>query len=347
MIEAVEVERFRGLRHLKVEGFGRVNLIIGRNDSGKTALMEALGVAVDTESAAEVLSFMQAQRQPKAPVNDFDQFWLPLFWNHEAVNGFTINAKIDDELSSTSARKGEAPGDITAKSVSGFLGGRGWSIEMHSVLGTREWNDRMVGTAEKVEFSRVLEAAESSWFWIKPNKEIGIYEIQSYSRLKQEGRESQLLDVLKQVDPRISGVELLAPSGSQAEIFVRMGPNKPLFSIAAMGDGFQRCFEFSVVAVGAIKRFLFIDEFENGLHHSVLEPVWARLAQISLMRDLQIFATTHSEECVQAACRAFTASGDDGLRVIRLDRREEETVATMYDRSLVEAATRMGVEIRG
>jgi AAA15 family ATPase/GTPase len=114
-----------------------------------------------------------------------------------------------------------------------------------------------------------------------------------------------------------------------------------------MGDGFQRCFELGLAAVATDVPILSIDEFENGLHHSVLEPVWRWLASISVARNLQIFATTHSEECVQAACRAFTAVEDDGLRVIRLDQREQETVATVYDRSLVEAATRMGVEIRG
>ena len=90
-----------------------------------------------------------------------------------------------------------------------------------------------------------------------------------------------------------------------------------------------------------------IDEIENGLHHSTLESVWSWLATVSAASSMQIFATTHSEECVQAACRAFSALNDPGLRVIRLDRRAGETVATVYDRNLVAAAERMGVEIRG
>jgi hypothetical protein len=63
--------------------------------------------------------------------------------------------------------------------------------------------------------------------------------------------------------------------------------------------------------------------------------------------DLQIFATTHSEECVQAACQAFIELGDDGLKVIRLDRQEHEAVAKVYDRDLAAAAERMDIEIRG
>jgi hypothetical protein len=50
---------------------------------------------------------------------------------------------------------------------------------------------------------------------------------------------------------------------------------------------------------------------------------------------------------VQAAGTAFSNLRDDGLRVIRLDRKDRETLATIYDRKLVEAAERTGVDIRG
>jgi predicted ATPase len=114
-----------------------------------------------------------------------------------------------------------------------------------------------------------------------------------------------------------------------------------------MGEGVQRCFDLALGFVLDDVILVAVDEFENGLHHSVLEPVWTWLARVSASRNVQVFATTHSEECVQAACRAFSALNDDGLRVIRLERQPHQTAATVYDRNLVEAAGRMGVELRG
>ena len=67
----------------------------------------------------------------------------------------------------------------------------------------------------------------------------------------------------------------------------------------------------------------------------------------AIKNDIQVFATTHSEECIAAASRAFTAANDDGLRVIRLDRRQDKTVAAVYNRDLVETAIAADVEIRG
>ncbi len=150
---------------------------------------------------------------------------------------------------------------------------------------------------------------------------------------------------MREVDGRVSGIEILSLTGTEAELFVRLDPGSPLLPIAMMGDGFQRCFEMAVSAATAGP--LSIDELDNGLHHSILDPVWRWLALVSSKRNMQLFATTHSEECIHAACRAFTALDDDGLRVIRLDRRGEETTAAIYDRQLVESAAETGVELRG
>lgn len=348
MIEAIEVDGFRGLRRLKVEGIGRVNLIIGRNDSGKTALMEAIAVATTHDPGAQLAQF-QAMRNQKLPVADFNRFWAPLFWNHAFERGLTTVVRFaGGRERRIRIHKVEAPPDIVTTTLPrpGFDQGN-WGLELMTEEGDREHKERIDATVKGVKFPSPSEPEVSYWAWIQPNRNISDSDVRSFSKIKQEGREAQLIDIMKQVDPRITGIELLAPTGIEAELFVRFAPSAPLLGIGMMGDGFQRCFEFAVTFVAANVQKMYVDEFENGIHHSVIEPVWRQCAEISLARGLQIFATTHSEECVQAACRAFTAAGDDGLRVIRLDQREDETVAMVYDRSLVEAATRMGVEIRG
>jgi AAA15 family ATPase/GTPase len=114
-----------------------------------------------------------------------------------------------------------------------------------------------------------------------------------------------------------------------------------------MGDGFQRCFQVAAAAAAYQHPILFVDEIENGLHHGVLLAFLGWLATISQNRGLQVFATTHSEECIAAACDVFNARNDDGLRVVRLDRGLERTTAAVYDRKLLETAASAGVEIRG
>lgn len=165
--------------------------------------------------------------------------------------------------------------------------------------------------------------------------------------LKQRGQDNILLELLREVDGRLSSIELLAPGGELAELFVRLNNGTPMLPAKLMGEGFQRCLEIGAAAAAHDWPTLFIDEIENGMHYTVLEPLWRWIATISRRRQLQVFVTTHSEECIQAACRAFHELGDDGLRVIRLDRLETGTRATIYDRTLLEVAERTGTEIRG
>jgi hypothetical protein len=344
MIDGATIEGFRGLRLLEVDGFGRVNLIIGKNDCGKTALLEVLKISDDPVGVV-ALQLLRRSRDPKKEwdaARDFDRFWRPLFWGLDAERGFSISVRSGGRHRRTRFQKSPSPPTL-ADVLSGTNGGT-WALSVE-VSGDGERAEHIVGTAEKVLLPAM--PIETSSLWIAPLYRVGTEEIGFFSRLKQAGRDGELLDVLRIVDERVSGVELLALSGAEAELFVRLGPGEPLLALSSMGDGFQRCFQIGVTAAARDKSILFVDEIENGLHHSTLEQLWRWLAIVARTRDLQVFATTHSEECIQAARRAFTALDDDGLRVIRLDRREDRTTAAIYDRTLVETAAEAGVEIRG
>jgi hypothetical protein len=350
MIKGARIEGFRGIQRLEVDGLGRVNLIIGKNDCGKTALMEALMIAGSSSDAPHRAHALEASRrapeQSKETVRDFDRFWRPLFWNLDADAGFTIVLRnAEGAPRKIGFRKSAAPPAIlTGDAASVVAIPVTWAIDVKSADGG-ESVQQIVGTAAGISLPPY--SGRPLPFWIASLDHVGPAEISLFSNLKQASREEELLDVLREVDSRISGLEILAPGGTGVELFVRIEHLPQLLPLAAMGDGFKRCFQIGVSATAHLSPLLFIDEIDNGLHHSALGPVWRWLATVSKKRDLQVFATTHSEECIHAAADAFRELDDDGLRVIRLDRREDCTTAAIYDRDLVEATERMDMEIRG
>ncbi len=89
-----------------------------------------------------------------------------------------------------------------------------------------------------------------------------------------------------------------------------------------------------------------IDEVENGLHHSVLVDVWKAIAVAARHNNVQVFATTHSYECIAAAHDAFADNEPYDLRLFRLDRRDETISLAKYDREIVETALDMNMEVR-
>ena len=81
---------------------------------------------------------------------------------------------------------------------------------------------------------------------------------------------------------------------------------------------------------------ILIDEIEKGLHHSVLVDVWKSLDWLSRKFNVQVFATTHSYECIVAANNAFTELESDELHLHRLRRDEDHIKAVTYTKEALD-----------
>jgi AAA15 family ATPase/GTPase len=91
---------------------------------------------------------------------------------------------------------------------------------------------------------------------------------------------------------------------------------------------------------------ILIDEIESGLHHSALPEIWRGLLTACESSDVQIFATTHSWECVSAAHMAFSESLEYPLAVFRLEERQGNIEAVTYDRESLEYSIEQEWEVR-
>jgi hypothetical protein len=371
MIRGVHIARYRGIRELTADGFGRVNLIIGRNDCGKTAFMEALQLVESGDDVARHL--LRAQRNRLGRLiksHDFERFWRPIFFDLDSKTGLQISDNHRDgteqvlKIREDEVSVGEVipdrsldmrdPGDDGYEKEDVFMRPT-WALEFERTAHEQFIQQRIQGTPTRLKLlssvngvpKRPAFSNQTGSVWIAAGSGLGESKIRFVSALKQRSGDQSLLELLREVDSRVSGIELLAPGGDVAELFVRLNNGVPLLPVELMGDGFQRCLELGAAAAAHDWPTLFIDEVENGMHHLVLEPLWRWIGAISHRRSLQVFATTHSDECIDAARRAFQTRRDDGLRVIRLDRQESETRAVIYDQALIEAAERTGTEIRG
>ena len=120
-----------------------------------------------------------------------------------------------------------------------------------------------------------------------------------------------------------------------------------LVPLGFMGDGIGRLLSMVLAFHSARDGMLLIDEIENGLHHSVLPEVWKSLNWLSREFNVQVFATTHSYECLVAARDAFNATGDQDLLIHRLGRPDGELIqAVTYPFETLDFALEYGSDIR-
>jgi AAA15 family ATPase/GTPase len=113
-----------------------------------------------------------------------------------------------------------------------------------------------------------------------------------------------------------------------------------------VGQGVQRLVAIFSEVIGDKPGVALVDEIENGVHHAVHETVWAGLAAMAEKLEVQVFATTHSEECLEAAHRAFAKRPNYDFSVIRLFRVESGPQGRVLDRKHIEAALAGDIDLR-
>jgi energy-coupling factor transporter ATP-binding protein EcfA2 len=138
--------------------------------------------------------------------------------------------------------------------------------------------------------------------------------------------------LLRGLDARISGVEILTPRG-EPEIYLRddvLG----LVPLSAFGDGIRRALLYAVAIAEATHGVLLVDEIETAIHVSALEKVAGWLFDVCREHDVQLFMTTHSLEAVDAILAADTTEQED-IACFRLERGPERTTVRRYGEDLL------------
>ncbi|HEY0757511.1 MAG TPA: AAA family ATPase [Ktedonobacteraceae bacterium] len=67
LLDSLEINNFRGLRHLQIEKLGRVNLLVGKNNIGKTTLLEALHLYARKDGSHLIGEILQERYELRIP----------------------------------------------------------------------------------------------------------------------------------------------------------------------------------------------------------------------------------------------------------------------------------------
>ena len=114
----------------------------------------------------------------------------------------------------------------------------------------------------------------------------------------------------------------------------------------SLGDGMLRALGISLALVSVKDGILLIDEFENGLYYTVQPDLWQFIFRIARRLNVQVFATTHSWDCIEAFQRAAREDHQEEGLLIRLESKTGEIGVTLYDERELTIATREHIEVR-
>jgi hypothetical protein len=353
MYTQLSIRNLRGIDSLTLSGLRRVNLIVGKNNAGKSTLLEAIFLmsgAMNPELAATI-GYLRGQRLGPASA---DSLWRPLF--KSLSHGNQIELSWHNELSehrlqitAVPARSDAATNamvDFGVASVTSefFIGGLnyvyktdGRSVTAKAVFDSKSGNIELPGDEHRALMPATFLSARSYSNLT--------HDAQQFSVLLKGKNEIPVVEALRIIEPRIQRVEVLSEPAGPA-VYVDVGSSE-LIPLAVCGEGTVRVFSI-VLAMLTTSRYgvLLIDEIDNGLHFSVMDSFWSLVSELTEKYNVQLFGTTHNEDIIRSAIPAF-ASNDASLGVFRIDRRGDQHIVASYDDESLQAVMSEHFEVRG
>jgi ABC-type branched-subunit amino acid transport system ATPase component len=342
MITNLEIHNFRGLKDVTLRELRRVNLLVGGNDTGKTSVLEALILLLgDGGSVSELpMTFRSNQSGGIAGNNsdDKENFWPWLFYDRNPANQIMVSAKAEN----------------------------GQTLTLNSILGSKI----VAAPAPKIALLTRTTATEGRLDLVRYNQEdvqihgipsqVGyhvsrlsvrptnpVQDAEKYNQIALESDgEIRFEQIMREVEPRLKRLRYAKLPGTTLPlVFVDLGLSRSV-PATQMGQAFNRILHIYAEILTSNTNVLLIDEIENGIFSESLPLIWRGLLAICEQQNVQIFATTHSRECVMAAHQAAKERGKDELSVQRLQLVKGNIEAVRLGEPHLEMAAEMGLEVR-
>lgn len=363
MYESVRIQNFRGFEDLTVDGLTRVNLIVGKNDVGKTAVLEGLFLLAG-QGNPELALRMNGWRALPVPQAGAGKVFANLFHAFRTGDSFVLKGVRLDRVSDSLQGRVVSVGADTV--LLGELGegthedGQALTFLGNDALETRWQRGDNEPRISQARFFKETQGSETR-FGMKAEPSMSSPDTMSvfiharlrvsfeeerrrFSLLVQQGRKRQLVEALRGIDGRISELELLSPNG-ESIIHANVGLSR-MVPLGLLGEGAVRLSHMLLASCEAEGGLLLVDELDTGLHYSVLEDMWRVVGHAVREFDCQLFATTHSYECMTAAYEAFADHPED-FSMHRLERRKDGRIVSKdFGHETLGNALEMRMEVR-
>ena len=354
MFESLRIRNYRVFSDLEIGDLSRINLIGGKNNSGKTSLLEALFLLAGGGNANVLLNsnvIRELAAEPDSTRQAVDILLKPIFHNMEMscpieIEGHypphgSLSLRISEERMQPASFPVETvPATQDTASVADLINERSFTPR-YSVNGHELGKGHLVLKGKRYEVRQDAVDVPFDLTILKPKSGSVEDDAINLGKLRRQKRGGLLLNTLRIIEPRLQSIEDSSASGAPM-IWGDIGLSE-LVPLAVMGDGMTRLARLTLAIVNCPSGVVLVDEIENGIHHSVMSKVWKAIATAAEQFDTQIFATTHSYECVE---KAHEGLGVDGFRYHRLSSENGANQVVTYDAEALQASIDFGFEIR-
>jgi len=353
MLSGIKIKNFRGFKNISCQDFGRINILVGKNNVGKTAFLEAILLFFGRQnpSLAMTINGMRGLGSIKLETNiNIESPWSSLFYNFDSTKIISI---------SCTDKSGEKTLQISVDKTIFTDESIGTSHQFEKILKIKDSTYlqalSFINSDNEEPFQILITNngirvnkpgfSERPAFYISSRGALDSKErAELFTKIDSVGRSHEIIDALQNIEPRLKRLSI-GIIADEPIILGDIGAPR-LIPLLLMGEGMMRLLDILIRIINCENGAIMIDEIENGLHHSSQEKIWTVIGIMTQKYNVQIFASTHSLECVKNAYLALSELPDDVLRVHRIERAEDETRVKSFNISKLQTLFDLNLEVR-
>lgn len=368
LLPSLEIHGFRAFDHLTLKTLGRVNLIVGKNNAGKTSLLEAIWIYANQGSPAILRTLLEGrdeirQDDPRFVRDESENQILPIRY---LFNGRSAFKSIKDPIIIGPIGSPDKTLRLNFKWYTEFIETDKGIRRLLDVEDLDQAQNPIPGIAIQFgkgsplayrldrqylkRYREPLELPIEGKCIFVPANGLSSIEIEKYwDSIALTSLEDDILQSLQIIEPGVDRINFVGLSqysrGRERVPIVKLhGVEEPI-PLRSLGEGMNRLLGIALALANARGKMLLIDEVESGLHYSVQLSIWQLIFRMAKQLDVEVFATTHSWDCVEAFQESAQESEQDGY-LIRLENKMGKIVPTLFDEKKLSVATREQIEIR-
>ena len=292
MLNNIEIKNFRGIKHLTIDNLKNINFFLGKANTGKTTIVEAIACGITKNANSLILlSYLR-------DVIKDDDIFESLFYDYNINIPIILNTQIDDNnyIVEISPCKQEREIIISDNPTEEIYNSEINSLSYKILNNGITYNSSISYTKKdkkiNIKFNNINLGINDNTDFISSYMDYDLSSNLKYI-LSNNQKKEQFKSLYTKFDNRIKDIRFI-----ENKVAVELVNLTHAINIKSMGKGFQTYLKI-IASMVAGNKYIIIDEIENGMHFESVKILLENILSLSKEYSLQFFVTTHNKELLE------------------------------------------------